>query len=83
VCPFYDQCFYVHLNEDGTPAPVIPKPPKALRSPRSPFFDILWEFEIPSFWEFDNADDSSEEISDFEINFEWFFAADDDSSQSA
>jgi len=54
VCPFYDQCFYVHLNEDGTLAPVLPKPPKAHRHPRDPFPTAFWDF-----WEFDNSGDSS------------------------
>jgi len=84
VCPFYDQCFYVHLNADGTPAPVIPKPPKLHRPHRDPLA-ALFELSLPRFWEFEiDSDSSGDSFSEFDIDmdFEYFrelFFPDDDS----
>jgi E3 ubiquitin-protein ligase makorin len=91
VCPFYDQCFYVHLNEDGTPAPVIPKPPRAHR-PRNlddfNFPDFLeLPISIPRLWELFNNNsesDTSGDISDFDFDFDFHYFRDlffDDSDE--
>jgi len=65
TCPFYNNCFYVHLNPDGTPAPVTKPTPaqkKKLTTEFIPMESLLrslsWAEELSS-----NSDDT---YSDYE-----------------
>jgi E3 ubiquitin-protein ligase makorin len=70
-CPFYDQCFYGHFNKDGTPAPVVPKPPNVTRrryriSPDP--LAIQAAALLSRLWEIDLSDSGNSYDEDFNLS---------------